>query len=109
MPFVPGGASGKEPACQRRDIGDEGSIPGSERSPGGGHGTHSSLLAWRIPWTEEPGGLQSIERQGVTHDRNDFAQHSRNLPQKLCGWRQGFYILFPPYFSESDFLQLDLL
>ena len=30
--------------------------------------THSSILAWRIPWTEEPGGLQSIGSQGVGHD-----------------------------------------
>ena len=30
--------------------------------------THSSILAWRIPWTEEPGGLQSIESQTVGHD-----------------------------------------
>ena len=30
--------------------------------------THSSILAWRIPWTEEPGGLQSIESQRVGHD-----------------------------------------
>ena len=29
---------------------------------------HSSILAWRIPWAEEPGGLQSIESQGVGHD-----------------------------------------
>ena len=42
------------------DVRETDSIPGSGRSPGGGHGTHSSILAWRIPWTEEPGGLQSI-------------------------------------------------
>ena len=30
-------------------------------------GTHSSILAWEIPWTEEPGGLQSIESQRVGH------------------------------------------
>ena len=30
--------------------------------------THSNILAWRIPWTEEPGGLQSIESQRVRHD-----------------------------------------
>ena len=30
--------------------------------------THSSVLVWRIPWTEEPGGLQSIELQRVGHD-----------------------------------------
>ena len=33
-----------------------------------GMATHSSILAWRIPWTEEPGGLQSIGSQGVRHD-----------------------------------------
>ena len=30
--------------------------------------THSSILAWRIPWTEEPGGLQSMGSQRVAHD-----------------------------------------
>ena len=30
--------------------------------------THSSILAWRIPWTEEPGGLQSMRSQRVRHD-----------------------------------------
>ena len=34
------------------------SIPGSGRSPGEGNGSHSSILSWSIPWTEEPGGLQ---------------------------------------------------
>ena len=33
-----------------------------------GMATHSSILAWRIPWTEEPGGLQSTGSQGVEHD-----------------------------------------
>ena len=33
-----------------------------------GMATHSSILAWRILWTEEPGGLQSIESQRVRHD-----------------------------------------
>ena len=42
--------SGKESAC------DVGSTPGSGKSPGGGMATHSSILAWEIPWTEEPGG-----------------------------------------------------
>ena len=35
---------------------------------GAGHGTDSSILAWRIPWTEEPGGLQYIGSQRVGHD-----------------------------------------
>ena len=45
------------------DLRDEGSIPGSGRSPGGGMVTHSNILAWRIPWTEDPGGLLSIGSQ----------------------------------------------
>ena len=36
------------------------SIPGSGRSPGGGHGHPVQYSCWRIPWTEEPGGLQSM-------------------------------------------------
>ena len=35
--------------------------------------THSSILAWRIPWTEEPGGLQSVRSQRVGHDWSDLA------------------------------------
>ena len=37
-----------------------GSIPGSVRSLGIGKATHSDILDWRIPWREEPGGLQSM-------------------------------------------------
>ena len=40
------------------DAGDMGLIPGSGRSPEGVMATHSSILAWEIPSTEEPGGLQ---------------------------------------------------
>ena len=36
--------------------------------------THSSILAWRIPWTGEPGGLQSTGSQRVGHDWNDLAR-----------------------------------
>ena len=50
------------------NAGDMGSIPGSGRSPGGGSGTYSSILAWEIPWTDEPGGLQSMGLQKVGHD-----------------------------------------
>ena len=51
---------GKESICNERDTGDTGLIPGLGRSPGGEHG---SILAWRIPWTEEPGRLQSMGSQ----------------------------------------------
>ena len=56
---IPGGAEVKASACNVRDLG---SIPGSGRSPGEGNG-HSSILVWRIPWMEEPGGLQSMGRK----------------------------------------------
>jgi len=35
--------------------------------------THSSILAWEIPWTEEPGGLQSIGSQSIGHNSDDLA------------------------------------
>ena len=47
--------------------GGMGLIPAS-RSPGEGNATHSNILAWRIPGTEEPGGLQSIGLQRVGRD-----------------------------------------
>ena len=52
------------------DVRHTGGIPGSGISPGGGQptGNRSSILAWRIPWTEKPGGLQSIGVQRVGHD-----------------------------------------
>ena len=51
------------------DAGDMGSIPGSGRSsPEKEMATHSSILAWKIPWTEEPGGLQSMGSHRVEHN-----------------------------------------
>ena len=62
----PGGSEDKE---STRNAGDQGLIPGLGRSPGEGNGsTCSSILAWRIPWTEEPGWLQSMGLQRVGHD-----------------------------------------
>ena len=43
----------------------QGQFPGEEDPPEEGMATHSSTLAWKIPWTEEPGGLQSMEFQRV--------------------------------------------
>ena len=54
--------SGKESTSK---AGDAGSIPGLGRSPGGGNSNPPSTLAWEIPWTEEPGGLQSMGLQRV--------------------------------------------
>ena len=56
----------KNPPANARDIRGRVSITGSGRSPGGGRAIHSSILAWRIPWTEEPGRLQSMGSHRVT-------------------------------------------
>ena len=40
--------------------------------------THSSILAWRIPWTEEPGGLQSMELQSQTRPKR-LSMHERSF------------------------------
>ena len=47
-----------------------------------GTATYSSILAWRIPWTEESGGLRSMGPQRTGHDSSDRAQHSslKGLP-----------------------------
>ena len=59
----PSGSDSKEFAC---NAGDLGSIPELERSPGEGNGnTSSSILAWKIPWAEEPSRLQSMGSQRV--------------------------------------------
>ena len=58
----------KNPPDNAGDLRDAGSIPGLGRSPGGGHGNPLSVLAWRLPWTEEPGGLQSIGLKRVRHN-----------------------------------------
>ena len=50
------------------DARDAGSVPGSGRAPGGGHDNHSSILAWKIPGTEEPGGLWSEGLKRVGRD-----------------------------------------
>ena len=60
-----GGSDCKESTC---NVGDRGSVPGLGRSPGEGNGTQPSILAWKTPWTEELGGLQSMGLPRVGHD-----------------------------------------
>ena len=81
----PGAASGKEPACQcrRQEMWVQslsGHYPLEE-----GMATHSSILAWRIIWTEEPGGLQSIVSQRVGHNWSDLALRHSHDPLYLYG------------------------
>ena len=56
----------KNPPANTEDTRDTGSIPGLGRSPGVEVATHSSILAWEIPWTEEPGRPQSRGSQSRT-------------------------------------------
>ena len=74
----PGGPSGKEPTCQCRRLKKcrVWSL-GREDPLEEGMATHSSIHAWRIPWTEEPGGLQCIGSQSCTRlKRLSTAQHA---------------------------------
>ena len=62
---IPGGPVVKNPPTS---AGDSDSIPGLENLLEEEMTTHSSILAWEIPWTEEPGGLQSIGSQRAGND-----------------------------------------
>ena len=64
----------KNPPANARDTRDAGSMPGREDPLEEGTANHSSILAWRIPWTEGPGGLQSIGSERVRHDWSDLAR-----------------------------------
>ena len=68
FPGCPCGSDGKESACNVGVLGREDSL---EK----GMSTHSSILAWRIPWMEEPGGLQSmgLQRSDMTETTTEHA------------------------------------
>ena len=61
----PGRSDGKESAY---NSGDPVPVPGQEDPLEKGMATHSSILAWRVPWTEELGGLWSMGLQRIGHD-----------------------------------------
>ena len=58
----------KNPPANPGDTRDVGLIPGEADPLEEGTATQPSILAWRVPWTEEPGGLESIALQRVRHD-----------------------------------------
>ena len=60
--------SSKESVCYAGDAEGLNWIPGSGRSPGRRNGKPLQFLAWKTPWTEEPGRLQSMGLQRVRHD-----------------------------------------
>ena len=107
----------KESTCDAVDERDAGLIPGLGRPPGEGMATHSSILDWRIPWTEEPSRLQSTVLQRVrqlkrlsTHTHRHQAgvpQHPGVfLPLSGCGFlcSEHLFILSLP--GEKKSLQL---
>ena len=55
-----------------------------------GMATHSSVLAWRIPWTEEPGGLQSMGTHGVRHNWSNLAHIWLLCLSKCSGYLRGY-------------------
>ena len=67
MKSFPGGSVVKNPPANAGDPGDTGLIPGWEDSLKEEMAIHSSILTWKIPWTEEPGELQYIGLQRVRH------------------------------------------
>ena len=89
LSIPPGGAGGKESACQSRrpkelqvwSLGWE--DPLEEEMA-----THSSILAWRIPWTEDTGRLQSLGSQRIRHDWSYLARTHLIIPKtRAVTWR----------------------
>ena len=74
-----GSSDGKEPACNAGDLGQS---LGWEDCLEEGSAAHCSILAWRIPWTEEPGGLQSMGSYNLA------CMQGLSSPTLLfCNWR----------------------
>ena len=76
MPFIkgfPSGSAVKNPPVMQEMQETRVRSLGQEDPLEEGMATHSSILAWRIPWTEEPGGLQSTGSQGVRRNLRDWA------------------------------------
>ena len=103
----------KNPLANTGDAGDLGSILGSARSLDMGMTIHSGILAWKIPWTEEPGVLQSMGSQRVGHDwthtQTDthrwrgslsylrFWESPRRTLMEISGWGKPWLEGTPPF------------
>ena len=97
-----GGPDGKEPACRCRK--HVGSVPELGRAPGGENGNILNILAWKIPWTEEPSGLQSMGSQRVRHS---WATNTHTQNGQLCRtlWQIVLHSEFP---SSGSLLLFEL-
>ena len=118
----------KNPLAIAGDLRDVGSVPGSERSPEEEVATHFRILPWeRLPRTEEPGVLQSIELQRVSHDRSNLAGTIRLSSQetfsKETSWTTStvchplfpgylifyYFVLFSYHFLEFSFFMFPFI
>ena len=93
---------GKESACSAGDTGDVGFIP-QEYPLEKDMATHSNIIAWKIPWSEEPGGLQSIGSQKIRH--NWVTEHTGHT--SLVSDEQSITVFFF-FFSFADLINNSL-
>ena len=120
MSFPDGSAIKNPPAS----TGDTGSIPRSGRSAGVGNGCYTSILAWQIPWTEEPGRLQSMRSKELcvythTHTHRSWSKSGPKvfLCEILLLWIQlwvlkfkfSLQVLFLVNFGKTHFFSLYIL
>ena len=86
--YFPGGAGGKESKCQCRS----GTWSLSQEDPlEEGMATHSSILAWRSPWLEQPGRLWSIGLHGIGHNRSNLALTHLPPESPVMNWCYFFF------------------
>ena len=97
----------KNPPANAGDIQDTGSIPGSGRSPGRGNATHSSILAWRISWTEEPRKWRSIGSQRAGHKWRDLACTHKG--RQICSECMSKWVLPMLWITNSHLIFLNVL
>lgn len=95
LSVLPGGASGKEPAYNAGGLRDMSSVPGSGGSPGGGHGTHFSILGLENPmargaWWASPWGHRESDTTEVTYRAQQLLSN-RSISE--CGLRCIAYII----------------
>ena len=82
---------------------DAGSIPGSEDPLEKGMATHSSIPAWRIPWTDEPGGLQLMGSQRVGEDgSNTECTHAHSTLEQVLKTISKAQLTFPLDFCSCS-------
>ena len=99
MSFV-GGASDKEPACLCRRLKEAQVRSLGQKDPlEEGIATHSYVLAWRIPLTEEPGRPQSMGSQRAGHDLTDLHIHTLNINRVIM---EGYTIFFIIWILKND-------